>query len=100
MPLSNLFKNCGYYWTAAFVVAWDIQRMVKLGAAVTPATYAFVGLFALFECLNGYCHLHLAYLRTDRAREAAGVSSSETVGVRDQWGVVGWFTEKQEKSSE
>ena len=68
MPFVNLFKNCGYYWTAAFVVAWDVARMASNGAAATAtaaSTYVFTALFFLCKGLNAYCHLHLASLRTD-----------------------------------
>ena len=65
MPLSNLFKNCAYYWSAAAVVAWDVARRGDVGVC-RPAVAAF----ALFETLNGYCHLHLASLRADGSRVA------------------------------
>ena len=65
MPLSNLFKNCGYYYSAAALVAWDVARRGDV-AVWRPAVAAFF----LFEALNGYTHLHLAGLRADGSREA------------------------------
>ena len=65
MPLSNLFKNCGYYYSAAALVAWDVARRGDV-AVRRPAVAAFF----LFEALNGYTHLHLAGLRADGSREA------------------------------
>ena len=77
MPLTNLFKNCGYYGGAAALVGWDVSRrgpysaqLVKLFAQLSPLTKAFVGAWALCEVLNLYTHLHLASLRSDGLREA------------------------------
>ena len=47
MPLSNLFKNCGYYYSAAALVAWDVARRGDV-AVWRPAVAAFF----LFEALN------------------------------------------------
>ena len=87
MPLVNLFKNCGYYWTAAFVVAWDVARMASAttAASASAMTYAFIGLFLLCEGLNGFCHLHLASLRSGSSKEKTGVSASETTMVPTAW---------------
>ena len=65
MPLTNLFKNCGYYYSAAALVAWDVARRGDVGISKAAA----VAFFA-FEALNGYTHLHLAGLRADGSREA------------------------------
>ena len=65
MPLTNLFKNCGYYYSAAALVAWDVAR--RGDVAVSRAAAAA---FFAFEALNGYTHLHLASLRADGSREA------------------------------
>ena len=77
MPLTNLFKNCGYYGGAAALVAWDVSRrgpysaqLVKLFAQLSTKTKVFVGAWALCEVLNLYTHLHLASLRSDGSREA------------------------------
>lgn len=65
MPLGNLFKNCGYYWTAAALVALDVSR--RGAVRVSPTA---VGCWFAAEALNGYTHLHLASLRSDGSREA------------------------------
>ena len=76
MPLTNLFKNCGYYGGAAALVAWDTSRssysaqLAKLFAQLSTKTKVFVGAWALCEVLNLYTHLHLASLRSDGSREA------------------------------
>ena len=77
MPLTNLFKNCGYYGGAAALVGWDVSRrgpysaqLAKLFAQLSPKTKVFVGAWALCEVLNFYTHLHLASLRSDGSREA------------------------------
>ena len=77
MPLTNLFKNCGYYGGAAALVGWGVSRrgpysaqLAKLFAQLSPKTKVFVGAWALCEVLNLYTHLHLASLRSDGSREA------------------------------
>ena len=76
MPLTNLFKNCGYYGGAAALVGWDVpprplQRAAReaLRAALAKDE-SFVAAWALCEVLNLYTHLHLASLRSDGSREA------------------------------
>ena len=66
MPLSNLFKNCGYYYGAAALVAFDVARFRADAAVSRTAVLAFLA----FEALNGYTHLHLASLRSDGSTEA------------------------------
>ncbi|KAJ1451842.1 3-oxo-5-alpha-steroid 4-dehydrogenase-domain-containing protein [Pelagophyceae sp. CCMP2097] len=67
MPVSNLFKNCGYYWGFAAAVAWDVGRMEKAGVLATKMP--FVVSFFAFELLNLYSHAHLASLRSDGSRD-------------------------------
>ena len=50
MPLTNLFKNCGYYGGAAALVGWDVSRrgpysaqLAKLFAQLSTKTKVFVG---------------------------------------------------------
>ena len=37
MPLTNLFKNCGYYYSAAALVAWDVARRGDVGISKAAA---------------------------------------------------------------
>ena len=62
MPLSNLFKNCAYYWTFGAVIGYPLSSP---GYVPPSETQVHIGLaiFALSEIGNLICHLMLSSLR-------------------------------------
>ena len=62
MPLSNLFKNCMYYWSFGAVIGYPL---CSPGFVAPSETQVYVGLaiFALSELGNFICHLMLSNLR-------------------------------------
>jgi len=62
MPLSNLFKNCAYYWTFGAVIGYPLcgPRYVE-----PSMEYVYTGftVFALSELGNLICHIMLSRLR-------------------------------------
>lgn len=61
MPLFNLFKNCGYYYTCAALISFSVVRYSSDGLSTVQIVGAFG--FIVFEALNGYCHIQLKNLR-------------------------------------
>jgi len=64
MPLSNLFKNCSYYWGFAALVAYFLN--IPGSHPDSPhqtLVYAGFASFLLFELCNGITHLQLRNLR-------------------------------------
>eukprot|EP00163_Fabomonas_tropica_P006207 TRINITY_DN157_c0_g1_i16.p1 TRINITY_DN157_c0_g1~~TRINITY_DN157_c0_g1_i16.p1 ORF type:complete len:196 (-),score=23.83 TRINITY_DN157_c0_g1_i16:323-910(-) len=70
MPVFNLFKNCGYYWGFAFLVAYFVNHPQY--QAVAPV-YANLGLllFLLSELCNFIVHVQLRNLRPPGSRHRA-----------------------------
>jgi very-long-chain enoyl-CoA reductase len=62
MPLSNLYKNCTYYWTFGAVIGYPLCSPSYLPPAETQV-YAGLGIFLLSELGNLICHLMLSSLR-------------------------------------
>ncbi|VDK67136.1 unnamed protein product [Litomosoides sigmodontis] len=58
MPLRNIFKNCGYYWTFAGFISYFINHPLY-----TPPYFGFVqvtiGLIGFFICEFGNLSIHL-----------------------------------------
>jgi very-long-chain enoyl-CoA reductase len=64
MPLTNLFKNCTYYWGFAALIAFQVRTKgdsCQLERSVIGK--AAVAAFFTFEALNFYCHVSLMNLR-------------------------------------
>jgi very-long-chain enoyl-CoA reductase len=62
MPLSNLYKNCTYYWSFGAVIGYPLCSP----SFVPPSTilvYAGLTLFLLCEAGNLICHIMLSNLR-------------------------------------
>ena len=68
MPLSNLFKNCSYYWGFAAYIAYHINHPLYTSP---PAAQVLLGLgvFLLCELGNFSIHLLLRDLRPPGTRE-------------------------------
>ena len=73
MPLTNLFKNCTYYWGYALFVWVLFVSVIQVGYTLchplyTPVTnktviiVALVGML-LCECVNGAVHLQFCHMR-------------------------------------
>jgi very-long-chain enoyl-CoA reductase len=62
MPLSNLFKNCWYYWGFALVVGYSTCHP-DFKAPDDALVWAGLAVFALSELGNLKCHLMLRDLR-------------------------------------
>jgi very-long-chain enoyl-CoA reductase len=62
MPLSNLFKNCVYYWTFGAVIGYPLSSPSYVAPAEMQVNIG-LGIFALSEIGNLICHLMLSNLR-------------------------------------
>ena len=62
MPLSNLFKNCVYYWTFGAVIGYPLSSPGYVAPAEIQVQIG-LGIFALSEIGNLICHLMLSSLR-------------------------------------
>lgn len=69
MPLSNLFKNCSYYWTFAAVIAYSLCSPDYTEASKLEVQVGFA-MFALSEAMNFAVHVYLRSIRppTDTSR--------------------------------
>lgn len=74
MPLSNLFKNCAYYWVFGAVIGYPL-----CSPSFTPPseTQVYIGLaiFALCEVGNLICHIMLSNLRPAEGSQARTIPS-------------------------
>jgi very-long-chain enoyl-CoA reductase len=71
MPIFNLIRNCGYYWTFAGLMSYFINHPRYTSPGERQVTIGFV-LSALFQLGNFRCHVIQKRLRS------SGSSSSET----------------------
>ncbi len=62
MPLSNLFKNCSYYWGFSAYISYFINHPLYTPPAPMQS-YVALGFAMLCQVSNLYCHLILANLR-------------------------------------
>ena len=63
MPLSNIFKNSGYYWLFALWNAYMTLHPLYTVPACASQRYAGMAIFAVSELLNLKAHLDLRNLR-------------------------------------
>lgn len=63
MPLSNLYKNCAYYWSFGLVIGYLVNRPHFGSESSTFLTLLGVLIFVLAEVGNGVTHLQLRNLR-------------------------------------
>ena len=62
MPLSNLFKNCAYYWIFGAVIGYPLCAP-SFAAPSETQFYAGLAIFVLCELGNLICHVMLSNLR-------------------------------------
>eukprot|EP00601_Ochromonadales_sp_CCMP2298_P004241 CAMPEP_0173178524 /NCGR_PEP_ID=MMETSP1141-20130122/5588_1 /TAXON_ID=483371 /ORGANISM="non described non described, Strain CCMP2298" /LENGTH=303 /DNA_ID=CAMNT_0014101033 /DNA_START=67 /DNA_END=978 /DNA_ORIENTATION=+ len=62
MPLSNLFKNCTYYWTFGAVIGYPLCSPSFVPPSLTQV-YVGLGIFAACELGNLICHIMLSNMR-------------------------------------
>eukprot|EP01133_Synstelium_polycarpum_P013383 gene13383-15742_t len=62
MPLSNLFKNCTYYWGCTAMVSYFVNHPL-FTAPPAMRVIAGLALFLVSEFLNLTCHIQLRNLR-------------------------------------
>jgi very-long-chain enoyl-CoA reductase len=62
MPISNLFRNSLYYYVFAFFANYYLTHP-QYTAPSMKVQRVGLGLFAISEILNGYCHWKLSSLR-------------------------------------
>lgn len=68
MPVTNIFKNSGYYWVFAFWIAHiTMHPLYTMPACSSQRTFG-VGLFLVSELLNLKCHIDLRNLRPEGTR--------------------------------
>jgi very-long-chain enoyl-CoA reductase len=63
MPLTNIFKNSGYYWLFAFWIAYITMHPLYTMPECGSCRWAGVGLFVVSELLNLKAHIDLRNLR-------------------------------------
>lgn len=67
MPVANLFRNCGYYWTFAAAISYFINHPLYTSPPEARVKACFAAA-AVCQLLNGYSHLVLAGLRSDGSK--------------------------------
>lgn len=75
MPIFNLIRNCGYYWTFAGLMSYFINHPRYTSPGERQVTIGFV-LSALFQLGNFRCHVIQKRLRSSGGSSSS--SSSET----------------------
>ena len=65
MPLSNLFKNCTYYWTFGAIIGYPLCSPFYNESVIPSSSTVQIGLiiFIVSELCNLYCHIILSLLR-------------------------------------
>ncbi|CAI5515925.1 unnamed protein product [Closterium sp. Naga37s-1] len=63
MPLQNLFRNCGYYWSFAAFVSFFVNHPMYTPVSETQIAIGF-GIAIVNQLSNLYCHIILRNLRS------------------------------------
>lgn len=63
MPLSNLFKNCTYYWLFGAFIGHPLCSPKFALEAANPLVQAGLAIFVVSELGNLYCHIKLGSMR-------------------------------------
>ena len=74
MPLSNLFKNCVYYWTFGAVIGYPLSSPGYVAPAEIQVQIG-LGIFAISEIGNLICHLMLSNLRPSEGSQKRTIPS-------------------------
>lgn len=74
MPLSNLFKNCAYYWTFGAVIGYPLCTPTYLPPSDNQV-YAGLAIFALCELGNLICHVMLSNMRPAEGSQKRSIPS-------------------------
>lgn len=74
MPLSNLFKNCTYYWTFGAVIGYPLCSP-SFVAPSEQMVYAGLAIFALCELGNLICHIMLSNMRPKEGSQDRNIPS-------------------------
>ena len=94
MPVANLFRNCGYYWTFAAFISYFINHPLY----TSPPRERVVGAFSaalVCQALNLYSHVVLSRLRSDGSK-AYKIPRSFLAGfnfvtcANYMWEILGW----------
>jgi len=64
MPLSNLFKNCGYYWSFGAAIGYPLCTPAFV-APSPDVVKAGLAIFLISELGNLYCHIKLSRMRPE-----------------------------------
>eukprot|EP00227_Mantoniella_beaufortii_P020469 CAMPEP_0197585870 /NCGR_PEP_ID=MMETSP1326-20131121/8037_1 /TAXON_ID=1155430 /ORGANISM="Genus nov. species nov., Strain RCC2288" /LENGTH=308 /DNA_ID=CAMNT_0043150433 /DNA_START=20 /DNA_END=946 /DNA_ORIENTATION=- len=68
MPISNLFRNCAYYWMFAAILSYFINHPLYTPVSDTQI-YAGFGFSAVMQLGNLWCHVYQSSLRADGSKE-------------------------------
>jgi very-long-chain enoyl-CoA reductase len=69
MPLTNIFKNCAYYWTFGAVIGYPLCSPTFVPPSETMV-YAGLGIFVICELGNLICHITLSQMRPAEGSKA------------------------------
>ena len=67
MPIANLFRNCGYYWTFAAFISYFVNHPQYTSPPEARVRAAFAVACAC-QALNAYSHVVLSKLRADGSK--------------------------------
>lgn len=74
MPLSNLFKNCAYYWSFGAVIGYPLCSPAYVPPSETQV-YVGLAIFALCELGNLICHVMLSNMRPEEGSQKRSIPS-------------------------
>jgi very-long-chain enoyl-CoA reductase len=67
MPIANLFRNCGYYWSFAAAISYFVNHPAYTSPPEARVKAAF-GAAMVCQLLNAYAHIVLSRLRADGSK--------------------------------
>jgi len=94
MPVGNLYRNCGYYWTFAALISYFINHPLYTSPPETRVKAAFAAAAAC-QLLNFYAHVVLARLRSDGSKgykipRSALAGFNYCTCANYMWEILGW----------
>jgi very-long-chain enoyl-CoA reductase len=72
MPMSNIFKNCAYYWTFGAVIGYPLCSPSFTSPSQT-LVYAGLAIMIISEIGNLICHLMLSNMRPKEGSQARNI---------------------------